>query len=73
MKNYISQRIYDKIDSKIKSYAIRINALLKTRHQSYSKTDKEMNYNLINFTLRNLKVWKELKKRNDCYEKRIQK
>lgn len=73
MKTYIEERIKDKIIIQIQSYVNAINHLFKIRHQDYSKQEIEMNYKLINFQIRNLRVWKEIKKRNTYYEKRIQK
>ena len=73
MKTYIHERIKDKIIIQIQSYVNAINHLFKIRHQDYSKQEIEMNYKLINFQIRNLRVWKEIKKRNTYYEKRIQK
>lgn len=73
MKTYIDERIKDKIIIQIQSYVNAINHLFKIRHQDYSKQEIEMNYKLINFQIRNLRVWKEIKKRNTYYEKRIQK
>ena len=73
MKTYIEERIKDKIIIQIQSYVNAINHLFKIRHQDYSKQEIEMNYKLINFQIINLRVWKEIKKRNTYYEKRIQK
>lgn len=73
MKTYIEERIKDKIIIQIQSYVNAINHLFKIRHKDYSKQEIEMNYKLINFQIRNLRVWKEIKKRNTYYEKRIQK
>jgi len=73
MKDYISERIDGKIISRIKSFENSISILFKNRHYNIDNTEKEMNYKLLTFDIRNLKVWKEIKKRNEYYEKRIQK
>jgi hypothetical protein len=72
MIEYINTRIKDKIDSQILSYKTRVNYLFKTRNDDLFVYDKETRMQLINFTIRNLKVWKEINKRNKYYEKRIQ-
>jgi len=73
MKDYISERIDGKIISRIKSFENSISILFKNRHYNIDNTEKEMNDKLLSFDIRNLKVWKEIKKRNEYYEKRIQK
>lgn len=73
MKDYISERIDNKIYSQIKSFENSVSILFQNRHYNIDDTEKEMNYKLLSFDIRNLKVWKELKKRNKYYEKRIQK
>jgi len=73
MKDYISERIDGKIISRIKSFENSVSILFKNRHYNIDNTEKEMNYKLLTFDIRNLKVWKEIKKRNEYYEKRIQK
>jgi len=73
MKDYISERIDSKIISRIKSFENSVSILFKNRHYNIDNTEKEMNDKLLSFDIRNLKVWKEIKKRNEYYEKRIQK
>jgi len=72
MNDYISVRIKDKIHSRISSHGNKLKSLLKTRHESFTKQDQEINYKLISFTIRNLKVWKEIQNRNQYYENKIQ-
>tara|TARA_R100001510_G_C7629288_1_gene188488 strand:- start:887 stop:1159 length:273 start_codon:yes stop_codon:yes gene_type:complete len=70
---YIDNRIKDKIDSRILSYQNRLNYLFKTRNDDLYIYDKKTRIELIKFTIRNLKVWIEINKRNDYYKKRVQK
>ena len=64
---YIDERIENKIYSKLRHYEWCINDAFITRHVGYAGIDKDQHGQLINKYIRDLRVWREIKYRNDVW------
>ena len=64
---YIDERIENKINSKLHHYEWCVRDAFKTRHTGYAGINKEQHIGLIEKYIRDLRVWREMKYRNDVW------
>ena len=63
MQKYISERIDNKIYSKIHHHEYEVQYYFKNRHIGLSNIDSEQVYSLAYSAIRDLRVWQEIEKR----------
>ena len=65
--NYINNRINDKITSKIIFHTQEVKHYFTHRHTGLAGIDNEMVASLVHGAIRDVRVWREMNKRNNFY------
>ena len=65
--NYINNRINDKIISKIIFHTNEVKYYFTHRHTGLAGIDNEMVASLVYGAIRDVRVWREMNKRNNFY------